>query len=35
MAEIQAVLFDFGGVMVHVHRPDRFRVLETRLGLVP
>ena len=29
----QAVIFDFGGVMAQFYRPDRFRLLETRLGL--
>ena len=34
MPEIQAVLFDFGGVM-EVFQPERFRAFEARLGLKP
>ena len=32
---IQAIIFDFGGVMVPFFRPDRFRDLEARLSLQP
>ena len=31
--EIEAILFDFGGVMATFYRPDRFRTMEGRLGL--
>lgn len=34
-AEIQAIIFDWGGVMVGFFRPDRFREVEARLGLSP
>jgi putative hydrolase of the HAD superfamily len=34
-AEIQAIIFDFGGVMVDFSRPGRFRDVEARLGLAP
>jgi len=34
-AQIEAVILDFGGVMARVYRPERFRILEERLGLEP
>jgi putative hydrolase of the HAD superfamily len=30
---IQAIIFDIGGVLIHVHRPEVYRVIEARLGL--
>ena len=30
---IEAVIFDMGGVLVHVNRPDLFRAIEARLGV--
>jgi putative hydrolase of the HAD superfamily len=32
---IQAVVFDFGGVLVQVYRPEVFRDLEERMALAP
>jgi epoxide hydrolase-like predicted phosphatase len=32
---IEAIVFDWGGVMVNFFRPDRFRDVEARLGLPP
>jgi epoxide hydrolase-like predicted phosphatase len=34
-AEIQAIVFDWGGVIVNFFRPDRFREVEAWLGLPP
>jgi epoxide hydrolase-like predicted phosphatase len=33
MMDIEAIIFDFGGVMVDFFQPDRFRDVEARLGL--
>jgi len=30
---IEAIIFDIGGVFVHVYRPEVFRAIEARLGL--